>query len=42
MTVIRPPELDLAAIRKAVEGAYEDWDGVKWPKGLLSKIRNMQ
>jgi len=42
MTVVRPPELDLAAIRKAVEGAYEDWDGVKWPKGLLSKIRNMQ
>ena len=41
ITVIEPPELDLEAIRKALVGAYEDWDGSKWPKGLLDKIRGM-
>jgi tripartite ATP-independent transporter DctP family solute receptor len=39
ITVIRPPELDLEAIRKVLEGTFADWDGVKWPKGLLAKIR---
>lgn len=41
MTVIRPPELDLQAIRDVIEGTYEDWDGTKWPEGLLDRIRNM-
>ena len=41
MTVIRPPELDLEAIRKVLEGTFEDWEGVKWPKGMLEKIRRM-
>jgi len=41
MTVIRPPELDLEAIRKTLEGTFEDWDGTKWPEGLLDKIRGM-
>ena len=41
MTVIRPPELDLQAIRNVIEGTYEDWDGTKWPEGLLDRIRNM-
>ncbi len=41
ITVIRPPELDLEAIRKVLEGTFEDWEGIKWPKGLLDKIRRM-
>jgi TRAP-type transport system periplasmic protein len=41
MTVIRPPELDLDAIRAELEGTYEDWDGTKWPEGLLAEIRDM-
>lgn len=41
MTVIRPPELDLEAIRAALEGTYSDWDGTKWPEGLLDRIRDM-
>jgi tripartite ATP-independent transporter DctP family solute receptor len=41
MTVVRPPELDLEAIRNELEGAYSDWEGEKWPEGLLEKIRNM-
>jgi TRAP-type C4-dicarboxylate transport system substrate-binding protein len=41
ITVIEEPELDLPAIRKALEGTYEDWDGTKWPAGLLAKIRAM-
>ncbi|MCF7915779.1 MAG: TRAP transporter substrate-binding protein [Spirochaetaceae bacterium] len=41
ITVIRPPELDLEAVRAELEGTYSDWDGTKWPEGLLEKIRNM-
>jgi tripartite ATP-independent transporter DctP family solute receptor len=41
ITVIRPPELDLAAIRKVLEGTFADWEGVKWPKGLLANIRGL-
>ncbi len=41
MTVIRSPELDLEAIRSELEGTYEDWDGTKWPEGLLDEIRGM-
>ena len=41
ITVIREPELNLPAIRAALEGTYEDWDGTKWPAGLLAKIREM-
>ncbi len=41
MTVIRSPELDLDAIRAALEGTYEDWDGTKWPAGLLDQIRGL-
>jgi tripartite ATP-independent transporter DctP family solute receptor len=41
MTVIRPPELNLEAIRKILEGTFADWDGTKWPAGLLAKIRGM-
>jgi tripartite ATP-independent transporter DctP family solute receptor len=41
MTVVRPPELDLEAIRKTLEGTFTDWEGVKWPSGLLAKIRGL-
>jgi TRAP-type C4-dicarboxylate transport system substrate-binding protein len=41
ITVIRPPELDLEAIRKVLEGTFADWEGVKWPKGLLANIRGL-
>ena len=41
MTVIRPPELDLEAIRRTLEGTFSDWEGVKWPAGLLAKIRGL-
>ncbi|MBN2553814.1 MAG: TRAP transporter substrate-binding protein [Spirochaetales bacterium] len=41
MTVIRPPELDLEAIRRTLEGTFTDWEGDKWPAGLLAKIRGL-
>jgi tripartite ATP-independent transporter DctP family solute receptor len=41
MTVIKPPELNLEAIRKQLEGVFDDWDGTKWPAGLLKKISSM-
>lgn len=41
ITVIRPPELDLEAIRQALEGTFSDWDGTKWPEGTLDKIRGL-
>lgn len=41
MTVIEEPELDLPAIRAELEGVFEDWDGDKWPEGMLDRIRNL-
>lgn len=41
ITVIREPELDLPAIREALEGTYSDWDGTKWPEGTLDLIRGL-
>ncbi|MEA5033103.1 MAG: TRAP transporter substrate-binding protein [Sphaerochaeta sp.] len=41
MTVVTEPELRLGEIRTALEGVFDDWEGVKWPVGLLEKIRNM-
>jgi len=41
ITVIREPELDLPAIRVALEETFLDWDGVKWPAGLLEAIGNL-
>ncbi|MEX2543149.1 MAG: TRAP transporter substrate-binding protein [Trueperaceae bacterium] len=41
ITVIRPPELDLEAIREELEGTFSDWDGTKWPAGTLEKIRGL-
>jgi TRAP-type transport system periplasmic protein len=41
ITVIREPELDMPAIRAALEATFQDWDGVKWPAGLLEAIRGL-
>lgn len=41
ITVIREPELDLPAIRAALEGAFDDWDGTRWPEGILDRIRGL-
>jgi TRAP-type transport system periplasmic protein len=41
MTVITPPELKLDEIRKELKGLFNDWEGEKWPKGLLEKISAM-
>lgn len=41
ITVIREPELDMPSIRAALEATFEDWDGVKWPAGLLEQIRGL-
>ena len=40
MTVIEP---DLASIRKALEGVYEEqFEGKLWPKGMLQQIRDFR
>lgn len=40
MTVIEP---DLASIRKALEGLYEEqFEGKLWPKGMLQQIRDFR
>jgi len=40
MTVIEP---DLASIRKALEGLYEEqFEGKLWPKGLLQQVREFK
>lgn len=41
ITVVREPELDMPAIRAALETTFQDWDGVKWPAGLLEAIRGL-
>jgi len=42
LTVISPPELDVQSIRDKVAGIFDDWDGTKWPEGLMEKIRNLK
>jgi len=39
MTVIEP---DMASIRAKLEGAFDGFEGEKWPKGLLAKIRELK
>jgi len=41
ITVIRDPELDLEAIRAALEGVFDDWEGTRWPEGTLAFIRGL-
>ncbi len=38
MTVITPPQLDLESVRKKLEGAFDGFEGTKWPAGLLKKV----
>lgn len=33
---------DLDSIREKLKGAFDDFEGDKWPKGLLEKIQNLQ
>lgn len=41
MEIITEPELRLDLIREKLEGLFNDWDGVKWPKGMLEAFKNM-
>lgn len=42
MTVVEPPTLDIQSFRDAVVGLFDDWEGTKWPAGLMGKIRNLK
>lgn len=42
MTVITPPQLDLDSIRKKLEGAFDTFEGTKWPAGLLKKVSELK
>ncbi len=42
MTVITPPQLDLESIRKKLEGAFDSFEGTKWPHGLIKKISDLK
>jgi tripartite ATP-independent transporter DctP family solute receptor len=42
MKVITEPELDIESIRQSVMGIFDDWDGTKWPKGLMQNIRDLK
>lgn len=33
---------DLDSIRKKLKGAFDDFEGTKWPEGLLEKIANVE
>lgn len=41
MTVVTEPELRLDLIREELDGLFNDWDGVKWPAGMLETFTNM-
>jgi tripartite ATP-independent transporter DctP family solute receptor len=38
MTIIEP---DLNSIRQRLEGVFDSYEGEKWPKGLLQKVKSM-
>lgn len=38
MTIIEP---DLNSIRQRLDGVFDSYEGEKWPKGLLQKIKDM-
>jgi len=42
LTIIQPPQLDIQSFRDAVVGLFDDWDGTKWPAGLMSRIRELK
>ena len=35
MTIVEEPELQLDLFRAELEGLFSDWDGTRWPKGML-------
>ena len=39
MTVIVP---DNNSIREKLEGVFDDYEGDKWPEGLLEKIKDVK
>ncbi len=41
MTVVTEPELRLDLIRADLEGLFNDWEGKKWPVGMLEAFKNM-
>jgi TRAP-type C4-dicarboxylate transport system substrate-binding protein len=41
MTVVIEPELRLDLIRKELDGLFSDWDGTRWPAGMLKKFSEM-
>lgn len=42
MTVIEQPQLDIQSFRDSVVGVFDDWEGKKWPAGLLEQIRTLK
>jgi tripartite ATP-independent transporter DctP family solute receptor len=42
MTVVTPPQLDLESIRKKLDGAFDSFEGTKWPAGLLKKVSDLK
>ena len=42
LTIIEPPKLDIQSFRDSVVGVFDDWDGTKWPAGLMAKIRDLK
>lgn len=39
MTVVSEPELRLDLFREALDGLFVDWDGTRWPKGMLETFK---
>ena len=35
MTIVEEPELQLDLFRAELDGLFSDWDGTRWPKGML-------
>jgi tripartite ATP-independent transporter DctP family solute receptor len=42
MTVVTPPQLNLDSIREKLKGAFDSFEGTKWPAGLLKKISDLK
>ena len=41
MTIVEEPELRLDLFRETLDGLFNDWDGVRWPAGMLETFTNM-
>jgi tripartite ATP-independent transporter DctP family solute receptor len=42
MTVVTPPQLNLDSIRQKLKGAFDSFEGTKWPAGLIKKVSDLQ